>query len=154
MRFFSSYFFHENRIWHFMQIGNLHEVSDPIFKEKIRKIFQNVVCWNFYPACKVFSSQVVFSTDRSKADTLLQFIVCAWAVSYVAFVLSITKTRLFKYIDNFTTKKEHFSDKKSWYFSYFCTNIDCGYSLEPPHRGGSNKYPQSMCLEKYDKNNV
>ena len=23
-------------------------------------------------------------------------------------------------------------------------NIDCGYSLEPPHRGGSNAYPQSM----------
>ena len=27
-------------------------------------------------------------------------------------------------------------------------NIDCGYSLEPPHRGGSNEYPQSMfCVE-------
>ena len=23
-------------------------------------------------------------------------------------------------------------------------NIDCGYSLEPPRRGGSNDYPQSM----------
>ena len=23
-------------------------------------------------------------------------------------------------------------------------NIDCGYSLEPPRKGGSNKYPQSM----------
>ena len=23
-------------------------------------------------------------------------------------------------------------------------NIDCGYLLEPPRRGGSNKYPQSM----------
>ena len=22
--------------------------------------------------------------------------------------------------------------------------MDCGYSLEPPRRGGSNKYPQSM----------
>ena len=22
--------------------------------------------------------------------------------------------------------------------------IDCGYSLEPPRRGGSNEYPQSM----------
>ena len=27
-------------------------------------------------------------------------------------------------------------------------NIDCGYSLEPPRRGGSNVYPQSMfCAE-------
>ena len=23
-------------------------------------------------------------------------------------------------------------------------NIDCEYSLEPPRRGGSNEYPQSM----------
>ena len=23
--------------------------------------------------------------------------------------------------------------------------LDCGYSLEPPHRGDSNEYPQSMC---------
>ena len=26
----------------------------------------------------------------------------------------------------------------------FEQNIDCGYSLEPPRRGGSNEYPQSM----------
>ena len=25
-------------------------------------------------------------------------------------------------------------------------NIDCGYSLEPPRRSGSNEYPQSMFL--------
>ena len=33
----------------------------------------------------------------------------------------ITKTRLFKYTENFTTKKWRFSDKKFWYFSYFCS---------------------------------
>ena len=27
-------------------------------------------------------------------------------------------------------------------------NIDCGYSLEPPRRGGSNEYPQSMFLSE------
>ena len=31
-------------------------------------------------------------------------------------------------------------------------NIDCGYSLEPPHRGGSNEYPQSMFLSRSMKN--
>ena len=31
------------------------------------------------------------------------------------------------------------------YFSFiFAQNMDCGYSLEPPRRGGSNVYPQSM----------
>ena len=30
-------------------------------------------------------------------------------------------------------------------------NIDCGYSLEPPRRGGSNEYPQSMFLNSNKK---
>ena len=39
------------------------------------------------------------------------------------------------------------------YFSYFCSkNIDCVYSLELPHRRGSNEYPQSMFLSKNVKN--
>ena len=29
-------------------------------------------------------------------------------------------------------------------FPISAQNIDCGYSLEPPRRGGSNEYPQSM----------
>ena len=33
-------------------------------------------------------------------------------------------------------------------------NIDCRYSLEPPRRGGSNEYPQSMFLSRNKKNNV
>ena len=30
------------------------------------------------------------------------------------------------------------------FFLFLLQNIDCGYSLEPPRRGGSNGYPQSM----------
>ena len=53
----------------------------------------------------------------------------------------ITKTYLFKYIENFTTKKGNFSDKKkSYVFHISAQNIDCEYSLEPPQRGGSNEY--------------
>ena len=33
-------------------------------------------------------------------------------------------------------------------------NIDCGYSLEPPRRGGSNEYPQSTYLSRNNKNNA
>ena len=41
------------------------------------------------------------------------------------------------------------SDKKLLKrFIYLLKNIDCGYSLEPPHRGGSNEYPQSMFLSR------
>ena len=55
------------------------------------------------------------------------------------------KTRLFKYIENFTTKKKwKISDKNSDNFPISAQNIDCGYPLEPPRRGSSNEYPQSL----------
>ena len=41
-------------------------------------------------------------------------------------------------------KIEDFSDKNSDIFHISAQNIDCGYSLEPPRRGGSNEYPQSL----------
>ena len=36
-------------------------------------------------------------------------------------------------------------------FLIFAQNIDCGYTLEPPRRGGSNEYPQSMFGAKIRK---
>ena len=41
-------------------------------------------------------------------------------------------------------KKENFQIKISDIFHISAQNMDCGYSLEPPRRGGSNGYPQSM----------
>ena len=37
-------------------------------------------------------------------------------------------------------------------FLIFAQNIDCWYTLEPPQRGGSNEYPQSMFWSKNKKN--
>ena len=45
-------------------------------------------------------------------------------------------------------KNENFQLKKSDIFHISAQNIDCGYSLEPPWRGGSNEYPQSMLFEQ------
>ena len=39
-------------------------------------------------------------------------------------------------------------------FHISAQNIDCEYSFEPPHRGGSNEYSQSMFLSRDKKNNV
>ena len=69
----------------------------------------------------------------------------------------IMKTCLFKYLENFTSKNWKFSDKKLWYFAYFCLKHRLWYSLEPPEplrQGGSNEYPQSMFLSRNKKNNV
>ena len=37
-------------------------------------------------------------------------------------------------------------------FLIFAQNIDCGYTLEPPCRGGSNECPQSIFWNKNKKN--
>ena len=45
-------------------------------------------------------------------------------------------------------KKKKQKKKKNIFFLFYISaqNIDCGYSLEPPRRGGSYEYPQSMFL--------
>ena len=62
----------------------------------------------------------------------------------------ITKT----YLYNFDPLKPHFYIVKLGFtgvyiiFLISAQNTDCEYSLEPPRRGGSNEYPQSMfCAE-------
>ena len=64
-----------------------------------------------------------------------------------------SKTSLFKYTENFTTKKKKKKKKKiqiknSDILYISAQNIDCGYSLELLQRGGSNVYPQSMFLNR------
>ena len=61
-------------------------------------------------------------------------------------VETITKTCL----HSFYPLKPHFYIVKLGFtgvyiiFLISAQNIDCGYSIEPPHRGGSNEYQQSM----------
>ena len=56
-------------------------------------------------------------------------------------------TEIFKDVKN-----ENFQYKNSDIFLIFAQNIDCEYTLEPPRRGGSNEYPQSMFWSKNKKN--
>ena len=39
----------------------------------------------------------------------------------------------------------------NFFLNILAQNINCGYTLEPPRRGGSNKYPQSMFWSKNKK---
>ena len=49
-------------------------------------------------------------------------------------------------------KIENYREKNFHIFLIFAQNIDCGYTLEPPRRGVSNEYPQSMFWSKNKKN--
>ena len=48
-------------------------------------------------------------------------------------------------------KLKIFKYKNSDIFHISAQNIDCGYSLEPPRWGSSNKYPQFMFLAEITK---
>ena len=48
-------------------------------------------------------------------------------------------------------KNDNFQMKLFDIFLIFAQKIDCGYTLEPPQRGGSNEYPQSMFWSKNKK---
>ena len=90
------------------------------------------------------------------ANSIHILIIVATSTNYAYWISTwiITKTHLFKYTENFTTKKGKLSDKKSDIFHISAKNIDCGYSLEPPRRGGSNEYPQFMYFQQNKKNNI
>ena len=47
----------------------------------------------------------------------------------------------------YNQKRENFQITKSDIFHISAQNVDCGYSIEPPRRGGSNEYPQA-CFEQ------
>ena len=71
-------------------------------------------------------------------------------IAYVAIVLSLfvphplRKHAFSNILKILPPNTESFQMKNSDIFAISVQNNDCWYSLEPPHRGGSNEYPQSM----------
>ena len=61
--------------------------------------------------------------------------------------LSMQYTEIFS-----SVKIKNFQWKIVDIFFIFAQNIYCRYTLEPPRRGGSNEYPQSMFWSKNKKN--
>ena len=72
--------------------------------------------------------------------------ICMHIIPVLKIEYVITKTCLY----NIDPLKPHFYIEKLGFtevyniFLISVKNIDSGYSLEPPQRGGSNEYPQSM----------
>ena len=81
-----------------------------------------------------------FPTDRSKAVPLLQL-----------FLVHNENTPIQIYWKVYNQIKDNFQIKKSDILYISAQNIDCKYSLEPPRRGGSNEYTQSMYFCKIKK---
>ena len=67
---------------------------------------------------------------------------------------SLRKHAYSKILKILPPKMAIFQIKNPDIFHISAQNIDCGYSLESPRRGGSNEYQQSMFLSRNNKNNV
>ena len=63
--------------------------------------------------------------------------VCVRATELIKLTTKITLTRIIR-------PSHCFGDSVKTSITKLLKNIDCGYSLEPPRRSGSNEYPQSM----------
>ena len=110
----------------------------------------HVVMLALWPVQRLPSSLSIF---------FLHLLLYCWVLHQeigVRFRASKTASRKHAYII-LTPLKPHFYIVKLGFtgvyiiFLISAQNIDCGYSLEPPRRGGSNEYPQSK-YEKYQKN--
>ena len=82
-----------------------------------------------------------------KHNNYVTFIACIFFQNYENMPVQI-------YWKFYHQKMKIFRYKNSNIFHISAQNIDWGYSLEPPRRGGSNEYPQLMLLSKNKKNNV
>ena len=141
-------FFEENRNWYFLKWQ---------FAWIVKFYFMGKKHENFF---KLWFAKCIIQHARRAANMSLSASAKAainWYESTAAKGkhVNITKTRIFKYIEKFNSKKWKFSDKKTLIFFYISAqNIDCEHLLEPPQWGGSNEYPQSMYLSINNKNNV
>ena len=103
-----------------------------------------------------FSPLSIAITSLWEQRANLSVFVCLLNLRLFGFVcfFFITKTCLYN-VDPF---KPHFCIVKVGFtgvyiiFLISAQDIDCGYWLEPPRRGGSNEYPQSMFLSRNKKN--
>ena len=92
--------------------------------KNVFNFMSNIKGFSHKMGCRAHPTNISVYSWRNKKD-----IHALVEVSYLEpccmwnFVPNITKTRLFKYIENFTSKNWKFSDEKLWYFSYFCSRL-------------------------------
>ena len=70
----------------------------------------------------------------------MNWVFLVWSVSFHIMFKPLRKHAYSNIKKISPPKTENFETKNSDIFHISAQNIDCVYSLEPPRRGGSNKY--------------
>ena len=110
---------------------------NPFLKGNKHK-FEELTPFEEYPFSSIKQEYPILQNSSACEQSSKRWIACH--------LLTIMKTSLY----NFDPLKPHFYIVKLGFtgvyinFLISAQNINCGYSLEPPCRGGSNEYPQSM----------
>ena len=108
------------------------------------------ICWSqrsYWKYILSWAGSFGFSYGRTV------IVVTVASKTYIDLLLSLNKSlrkHAYSNIQKISPpKNEKFQTTNSdFFFHISAQNINCGYSLEPPRRGGSNKYPQSMFLSR------
>ena len=110
--------------------------------------------WSACASCSLIRVFAMHSVGRHGSKASLGGYQWLW--SACAKTKIITKPHPFSIMALFMAVKvkKSFRWRKCDHFVIFARNRDCGYSLEPPHSGGSNGYPQSMFYNRNKRNNV
>ena len=124
-------------LWHYM---NPHQ-----------GIIQEVLCIIIIIISIIIIIIIIITYDGHKIPVywyvLFFFFFFCCLLFFLLYFIFIMKT----YLYNIDPLKPHlyivklgFTGVYIIFFLVLSKNIDCGYSLEPPRRGGSNEYPQSV----------
>ena len=138
-----SYFCSKHRLWVLVRWGGSNEYPQSTFLIWNKKNNVNPCKPKFYYIKVGFNGvKIIKACFR---DVYL-YIKSQFALYKPQREKTITKTQLYM----FDPLKPHCYIIKLGFTGVYiiflnsAQNIDCGYSLEPPRRGGSNGYPQSM----------
>ena len=93
----------------------------------------------------MFALRWLLVTIKNRVNRHIKFIYSDDVVGLLYGLSSWKLTYIFLTPLNLTFMLENWGlQGYTLFFLFLLKNIDCGYSLEPPRRGGSNEYPQSM----------
>ena len=109
----------------------------------------------------VYKHWIIFSTavikrdmDHSTGKYIVVIRGLSTAETPMMFLFHYENTPIQIHWEFYHQKMKNFRCRILVVFIFSAQNIDCGYLLEPPRRGGSNEYPQSMYWSRNKKNKV
>ena len=131
--------------------GKLARLNLTLKKKNVKKLtedaFESISPEDWASCCRHVKDveKRFYATDIAVDDQVDRLVIAVTSSDHYA-NMSVQYTAIFH-----SCKNDNFQTKIFDIFLIFAQNMDCGYTLESPQRGGSNEYPQSMFWSKNKK---